>query len=55
MAGYLFLWAIQTGWIGSFPGRNKDFYQFWANVQLGGSIVSLLLGVLALLRLRSKK
>jgi hypothetical protein len=36
---YLLTWAVQTAWIGSFPGQDKSKYGFWAALQLGGGLV----------------
>lgn len=34
------MWAIQTAWLGSFPGKDKSKYSMWAALQLGGAVVA---------------
>ena len=40
LAAALFLmWAIQTAWLGSFPGRDISKYTMWAALQLGMAVL----------------
>jgi hypothetical protein len=32
------MWAVQTAWLGSFPGRDQSKYSIWAALQLGGCV-----------------
>jgi hypothetical protein len=51
LAALTFLWwAIQTAWLGSFPGRNIESYSQWALVQLLACVGSLVLAVLAFVK-----
>jgi hypothetical protein len=36
------MWAVQTAWLGSFPGKDKSRYSMWAALQLGGAVVSVI-------------
>lgn len=45
LAVYFFVWAIQTAWLGSFPGRDKSKYTVWFILQLCGAVISLLIAV----------
>jgi hypothetical protein len=51
LAAFVFLWwAIQTVWLGSFPGRDVESYSLWALVQLLACVGSLILAVLAFVK-----
>jgi H+/Cl- antiporter ClcA len=39
------IWAIQTAWLGSFPGRDTDVYRFWFYVQLAVSAGSVVMAI----------
>ncbi len=42
LAAFVLLsWAVQTGWLGSFPGRDKDLYTKWMLLQLAGCVVAI--------------
>ncbi len=42
---YCFLWAIQTAWTGSFPGRDIVHYTRMFYLQLGASALGIVLAV----------
>lgn len=43
-------WALQTAWLGSFPGREGQPYALWALAQLVTGLALLIGGVVALYR-----
>lgn len=45
LSAYCFLWAIQTAWIGSFPGRSIALYTRMFYLQLGASALGIILAV----------
>lgn len=45
LAGYCFLWSIQTAWLGSFPGRDLELYRQRTYLQLAGSFVFLVVAL----------
>jgi hypothetical protein len=55
VAMYFFFWAIQTAWLGSFPGRDVDLYSRWTYIQAGVSLLAVLVGVLVGIRGRRKR
>lgn len=38
----LLMWAVQTAWLGSFPGKDKQKYATWAALQIGGVAVCVI-------------
>jgi hypothetical protein len=43
LAAILFLmWAVQTAWLGSFPGKDKQRYAMWAALELAAAAMCLL-------------
>jgi hypothetical protein len=46
----LFWWAIQTSWLGSFPGRDVEAYSRWALAQLVSSIACLVVAIAAFVK-----
>jgi hypothetical protein len=49
---YFLMWAVQTAWLGSFPGRNLDYYTFWAVSQFSAAVIFGGVAVIAALRSR---
>ena len=43
-------WAIQTIWLGSFPGRDVEAYSSWATAQLATSAACLVFAVVAFVK-----
>ena len=37
-AAFFLTWAIQTAWVGSFPGRDRAKYSAWALLQIATSL-----------------
>lgn len=53
---FFLMWAVQTAWLGSFPGKDKHKYATWAALELGGAVLCLIVTiVLWVKRWRSKK
>jgi biotin transporter BioY len=46
VAGYFLIWAIQTAWLGSFPGKDKSKFTIWFILQICVMVVSLLIPVI---------
>jgi hypothetical protein len=44
-------WSVQTAWLGSFPGRDVDFYSRWAFVQFAVFVACTVLCTFAAIRL----
>ncbi|MCS4294219.1 hypothetical protein M2375_002452 [Comamonas sp. BIGb0152] len=52
----LLMWAVQTTWLGSFPGKDKLKYATWAGLELGGAVLCLIVPILLWVkRWRSKE
>lgn len=45
LSAYCFLWAVQTAWLGSFPGRDIHVYSVRFYWQLFGALVFLIVAV----------
>lgn len=41
LALYFFTWFIQTAWLGSFPGADRDYYSRWSLIQFVTAVVFL--------------
>ena len=55
LAAFIFLWwAIETLWLGSFPGRDAEGYAQWAIVQLALSGGFIAVAVIAFVRVGRK-
>ena len=55
LAAFFVTWAIQTAWLGSFPGRDVHAYSvrfFW---QLGAAFASLLAALVIAFRYRRRR
>jgi hypothetical protein len=53
LAALVFLWwAIQTAWLGSFPGRDVEAYSRWAIVQFALCVAFLLFAIVAFVRFK---
>ena len=51
LAALVFLWwAIQTVWLGSFPGRDTELYSRWAAIQFVLFMASLVLAIVAFVK-----
>ena len=50
---YFLMWSVQTAWLGSFPGRNLDYFTFWAVLQFSVAVILGGVSVIAVLRSRS--
>jgi hypothetical protein len=55
LALVFFWWAIQTAWLGSFPGRDTEQYAFWAYTQLAAAILFLVIAAIAFLKARKAR
>ena len=42
---YFLTWAVQTAWLGSFPGRDVTLYSWWAYSEFAASIIFLVASV----------
>ncbi len=54
LAGYCFLWAIQTAWLGSFPGRDVELYRLRTYSQLAASVFFLVAALVVGIRYRRR-
>ena len=50
LALYFFMWAIQTAWLGSFPGRDIEAYTRWTYMQLVVSIAFLVAAIVSFIK-----
>jgi hypothetical protein len=48
---FFLTWAVQTAWLGSFPGRDVDFYSRWAYVQFALFVACTILSIFVTVRL----
>lgn len=39
------MWAIQTAWLGSFPGKDVSYYSLWTYLQFGGGVFLFLCAI----------
>lgn len=44
------MWALQTAWLGSFPGKDKQKYATWAALQVGGAVVCVIAPIMLWIR-----
>jgi hypothetical protein len=51
----LFMWAVQTAWLGSFPGKDKSKYAVWAALELGGALAFAIAPVVLWVRNRRRE
>ena len=50
----MFSWALQSAWLGSFPGREGQPYALWALAQLVAGLALFAGGVTAFVKARGK-
>ncbi|WP_139225756.1 hypothetical protein [Paracidovorax konjaci] len=41
ISGIFLMWSLQTAWLGSFPGKDKNLYLTWTILQLGAALVAI--------------
>jgi hypothetical protein len=54
IAVVLFMWSIQTAWLGSFPEKDKSKYALWAALQLAGALLSVVAPIVMWVRCRRR-
>jgi membrane protein implicated in regulation of membrane protease activity len=55
LAAYFILWALQTAWIGSFPGRDVQAYSVRFYWQLGAAVGFLMFALVVGVRYRRRR
>lgn len=55
VAAVFLMWAMQTAWLGSFPGKDKAKYSMWAALQLGGAVVAAVVPIVLWVRYWQKR
>ncbi len=54
VAVILFIWSIQTAWLGSFPGKDKSKYALWAALEFGGGLALTIAPIVLWVRCRHR-
>lgn len=54
IAVVLFMWSIQTAWLGSFPGKDKSKYALWAALEIAGAFAFAIAPIVLWVRYRKR-